>query len=235
MQDLSKGTDLAIAQARVLNDDAKYLYESGRPDSALALAILGLEELGKALILREAWLSTQTEWQQFWKRYTSHRAKIHTAIDFRMSLTDEATIVRIFKSGPPVIRPLETPNKFLQYLGSFRLIRESSIYTDFDDQVGRFVSPRDTPISPDVLEYVLRLVDYTAFMVESLVCTDHCRGTTEMTDDHIKRILATFTPQMRLLGHTDEEMIRERYNQLRDSLYECKKSMDDEKPIHSAE
>lgn len=67
---------LALHNAARLAEDADSLLRVGRVPSAIALAILSIEESGKVSILRQmAIAEEEKEWLQQWKAYRSHRDK----------------------------------------------------------------------------------------------------------------------------------------------------------------
>jgi len=67
---------LALQNAARLAEDADSLLKSGRVPSAVALAILSIEESGKVPILRQmAIAEDEKEWLQLWKAYRSHTKK----------------------------------------------------------------------------------------------------------------------------------------------------------------
>ncbi|MBI2058899.1 MAG: AbiV family abortive infection protein [Nitrospirae bacterium] len=73
---IAEGINAARANARRLLDDAKTLQDAGRTHSAVALAILSIEESGKISILRQMVLcESETEWRHAWKDYRSHTSK----------------------------------------------------------------------------------------------------------------------------------------------------------------
>jgi AbiV family abortive infection protein len=73
---IAEGMNAARASAKRLLDDAKTLYDAGRLPSAVALAILSIEEAGKVSILRGMVLcETEQEWRQGWKAYRTHTSK----------------------------------------------------------------------------------------------------------------------------------------------------------------
>lgn len=73
---IAEGMNAARANAKRLLEDAKTLHDAGRPHSAVALAILSIEESGKISILRGMVLcESETEWRQAWKAYRSHTSK----------------------------------------------------------------------------------------------------------------------------------------------------------------
>ncbi|HAJ27016.1 MAG TPA: AbiV family abortive infection protein [Syntrophus sp. (in: bacteria)] len=73
---IAEGMNIARANAKRLFEDASALYEAGRTHSAVALAILSIEESGKISILRQmALCESEAEWRQAWKDYRSHIRK----------------------------------------------------------------------------------------------------------------------------------------------------------------
>ena len=73
---LAAGMNAARANARRLAGDAKLLLENRRYPSALALAVLSIEESGKLSILRAlAVARMDEESKQAWREYRSHTAK----------------------------------------------------------------------------------------------------------------------------------------------------------------
>ena len=73
---IADGMNAANANAMRLVEDAKLLFDNDRLASALALAILSIEESGKPAILRSLALSKEgKDLKEGWKRYRSPRAK----------------------------------------------------------------------------------------------------------------------------------------------------------------
>ena len=73
---IAEGMRLALQNAARLAEDADSLLQSGRVPSAVALAILSIEESGKVSILRQmAIAQDEKEWLQLWKAYRSHTKK----------------------------------------------------------------------------------------------------------------------------------------------------------------
>jgi AbiV family abortive infection protein len=102
--DATAGIACARSNAQRLTVDAELLLASGRHASALALAVLAIEEAGKFGILRALVLArSDDEARADWKRYRSHTSKnrlwpiIETALhgarrldDFRGLFADDA-------------------------------------------------------------------------------------------------------------------------------------------------
>jgi len=73
---IAEGMRLALQNATRLAEDADSLLKAGRIPSAVALAILSIEESGKVSILRQmAIAEDEKEWLQLWKAYRSHTKK----------------------------------------------------------------------------------------------------------------------------------------------------------------
>lgn len=72
----STGVAAALRQARELLSDAQLLLENGRSATALAIAILALEEFGKALLIVEiAEELDPAKRAALWKQLRQHKAK----------------------------------------------------------------------------------------------------------------------------------------------------------------
>src|SRR4051812_29094505 len=75
-QAAAAGMNAAISNARRLYDDAHLLADQQRFPSALALAILAIEEAGKVSVIRGITMcETDADASREWKRYRSHREK----------------------------------------------------------------------------------------------------------------------------------------------------------------
>jgi AbiV family abortive infection protein len=73
---VTEGISAAQANALRLLEDAKLLLDSKRFPSAVALAILSMEEQGKVIILKRlALVSEPGDVKLAWKEYRSHRSK----------------------------------------------------------------------------------------------------------------------------------------------------------------
>lgn len=73
---IADGMNAAVANARLLLDDAKMLLERKRYPTATSLAILAIEEDGKTALLRYLALSTtEDDIRDAWKSYRSHTKK----------------------------------------------------------------------------------------------------------------------------------------------------------------
>jgi AbiV family abortive infection protein len=76
LEQIAEGMNLAMRNARSLYEDAKTLFDAERYPTALSLAILSIEEAGKAPILRR--MTTETSSDQvkaLWREYRSHTKK----------------------------------------------------------------------------------------------------------------------------------------------------------------
>ena len=73
---IAAGMNAALGNAQRLWRDAALLAENGRTPSAVALAILSIEESGKVPLLRQLALAANVpERREFWNAYRSHLQK----------------------------------------------------------------------------------------------------------------------------------------------------------------
>jgi len=73
---IADGMNRALQNAQRLVDDAQILFDQGRFPSAVALAILSIEESGKVPILRQmAIAGDDCECKRLWKSYRTHTDK----------------------------------------------------------------------------------------------------------------------------------------------------------------
>jgi AbiV family abortive infection protein len=73
---IAEGMNAARENAKRLVADARLLHDNGRHASALALAILSIEEVGKENILRGiALASNESDLKSGWRHYRSHTKK----------------------------------------------------------------------------------------------------------------------------------------------------------------
>jgi AbiV family abortive infection protein len=73
----------ALANARRLQDDSLRLKEADRIPSALLLAGLAADELGKHILIISFYATredTDTEWRKFWRRFRTHQEKLGNAL-----------------------------------------------------------------------------------------------------------------------------------------------------------
>jgi AbiV family abortive infection protein len=73
---IARGMNAACRNARRLADDASLLLDAGRYPTAASVAVLSIEESGKASVLRGLALApTEETRRRAWKDYRSHRSK----------------------------------------------------------------------------------------------------------------------------------------------------------------
>ena len=73
---IAEGMNIAQRNARRLADDAKLLLDAERYPTAVAIAVLSIEESGKTSILRRfASTPDKAVRRRIWKEYRSHRSK----------------------------------------------------------------------------------------------------------------------------------------------------------------
>ncbi|MDA3837701.1 MAG: AbiV family abortive infection protein [Candidatus Delongbacteria bacterium] len=121
---IADGMNAANENAVRLVEDAKLLFENDRLASALALAILSIEESGKVAILRSLAISSEgKDLKEGWKRYRSHRAKnAHwIAVDLILKgankLSDFSTVTDENADHPHVLDQLKQVALYTDCLG----------------------------------------------------------------------------------------------------------------------
>ncbi|HEY7270094.1 MAG TPA: AbiV family abortive infection protein, partial [Dehalococcoidia bacterium] len=76
VEEVLRGAELALKNAGDLIDDAVVLLEAGRPQRAIALAVLGMEELGKIpRMLQVQRYEADGRMKAYWKHFRDHDAK----------------------------------------------------------------------------------------------------------------------------------------------------------------
>ncbi len=118
---IAEGINLATQNAIRLSEDAQILFNAKRYPSALALAILSIEEAGKVPILRSlSTAQTKEEVINIWRNYRSHVKK-----------NVLWPILHIMGEGVKTLddfRPIFNPNSEHPYL--LDQLKQTSIYTD---------------------------------------------------------------------------------------------------------
>jgi len=122
---VARGINAAAENSRRLCEDAKLLFDNARYPSALALAILSIEESGKAAILRSLSLAKEgKELKDSWKRYRSHKDKnTHwIAVDLMLggakSLEELSRIADPSSDHPQILDQLKQVALYTDCLGS---------------------------------------------------------------------------------------------------------------------
>lgn len=122
---VASGINVAIKNSRRLCEDASLLFDNGRYPSALALAILSIEESGKASILRSLSLANDgKELKEDWKRYRSHKDKnthwiaLDMMIEGASSLEDLSIIADPSSDHPEILDQLKQAALYTDCLGS---------------------------------------------------------------------------------------------------------------------
>jgi AbiV family abortive infection protein len=116
-------TELCLANAQRLIEDSDFLLKAKRLSSANALAVLSLEESGKALLACECLAERKkVSGEAYRKRFCNHRAKLEEALEAAETAIPQLKLAREMKLG------LFTEDK----LGKEKL---QGLYVDYD---GRF-------------------------------------------------------------------------------------------------
>lgn len=118
--EIADGIAAAQANAERLIKDAKVLADAGRFPSAAALAILAIEERGKAMILKRMAIVPSDKLKETWRDYRSHRAK-NAAWAMPLLLADGA---RTIKDFAPLV------DKKADHAAMLDALKQVAFYTD---------------------------------------------------------------------------------------------------------
>lgn len=118
--EIAAGIAVAQANANRLIADARVLIDAGRFPSAAALAILAIEERGKALILNRMAIVPPDKLNATWREYRSHRAK-NAAWAMPLLLADGA---RTMKDFAPLV------DKNADHTAMLDALKQLAFYTD---------------------------------------------------------------------------------------------------------
>jgi AbiV family abortive infection protein len=162
-QQVATGMNLAEENAQRLQRDAALLLELGRKASAMALAILSIEESGKLHILRRLAAAPNPKFaRQAWRLYRSHTAKNVQWSMLNFVPPDGKAKLRDF-------RPMVQPDSDLPHV--LDQIKQLALYTDCLGEAN-WTSPSD--LDETLAEPLVMLADilskhereYTAREVE---------------------------------------------------------------------
>lgn len=124
---IAEGMNAALANARRLAADAHSMLLAERYPTAVALAVLSIEESGKVSILRELALASDVvEARHIWKRYRSHTAKNEMWIfpqlvaDGRRHLDEFSAVVDPASDHPDVLDKLKQVSVYSDCYGKAR-------------------------------------------------------------------------------------------------------------------
>lgn len=145
---IAEGMTRSIENAKRLAEDADILLKLGRVPSAVALAILSIEESGKVAILRQMAIATeQKEWTELWKSYRSHTKK-NILWTFGELVQNGA---RTLDELHPLVEPESDHPKILDQM------KQLSIYTDcFKD--AKWSSPSEVELHA-IAPYLVKLAE----------------------------------------------------------------------------
>lgn len=146
MRNLKNGVHICLENAQKLIEDAELLFEHESYGHATSLALIGIEEMAKALVLSEAYFSNR-ELDHVNDIFYSHRVKnavflgfivaSHVSIGSPEANVKEKTLTarEIQKSAANIERPLR---KVLQEVDE---LRKAGLYVDYKKE--RWCSPVD--------------------------------------------------------------------------------------------
>ena len=141
----AEGIALARANASRLIADAELLLDAERHPSAIALAILAIEELGKVQIIKMIVLhSEEAALKKSWKEYRSHRAKNVQWIIPTLAAEGARTLIEL--------KPATDIDG--EHTAMLDAIKQLAFYTDCLNATPRWSAPIDA-IDPKFAESII--------------------------------------------------------------------------------
>ncbi|HOB03337.1 AbiV family abortive infection protein [Casimicrobium huifangae] len=191
---IAEGMTRALKNAERLAEDAESLLKAGRAPSAVALAILSIEESGKVTILRQmATASEEKEWADLWKAYRSHTKKNTLWIFGELVQRGAKTLDEL--------RPVADPDS--DHPDVLDQLKQISIYTDcFTD--AKWSSPTEVDLEA-MAPYLVKMAQVfgkpkTVAAEEIQLWQKHLLPVKGATMDVQKVAVAAWFQEMKLLG-----------------------------------
>jgi AbiV family abortive infection protein len=145
-EQIAEGMTRALKNAARLATDAALLLENDRVPSAVALAILSIEESGKVSILRQMVIAEDAnELKKLWKEYRSHTRKNFLWIFGELVQSGARTLDEL--------RPLVDPES--NHPDILEQIKQLCIYTDCFT-LSKWSSPEDAEVR-DLAPYLVKM------------------------------------------------------------------------------
>ncbi len=125
---LAEGYCKSIENGKRLIDDGKILLEHGRYLGAINSFHLATEEIIKAHLLNQpvSYRTGDQKWEWLWSAFRNHSVK------------QKIILLELHRNNPNVLK------KFNEIAKAMLSIREDSIYVNFDDKNGKFLSPQES-------------------------------------------------------------------------------------------
>lgn len=141
----AEGISLARANASRLIADAELLLQNSRYASAIALAILAIEELGKVQAIKAILLqSARPQVKEAWRDYRNHRAKnVHWILP-KLAAEGARTLSQLRTAADPAG----------DHTAMLDSVKQLSFYTDCYGNVGRWSEPSDA-VDPEFAKAIL--------------------------------------------------------------------------------
>lgn len=215
---LEQGVDAALLQARGLITDARALLGESESGTSTALAFLAIEEVGKAVSLRNAFIDPPSDWGRFWSMLRNHRKNIEYAITFYQLTRSEAPVEALLNQVrmPLPINTLDFQQLNIPEPKVFTNMREEALYVFFDAHEAKFSPPIAFP--KENLPNILKWIDNLVYYVESVFLGDLMKGTKVLTSSMADRIAWIAVRQLLLDGRIREQDGRSRFDTLRASF-----------------
>ena len=133
------GIKVCVDNAESILSGSKILFENGKFGLSASLAVLSIEEIGKA-----SWIHfigfwpSNVSWVIFWKNLDQHDVKLGMAIQ---DIVGGRTLLDKKKFNPKKFEMI--CGEFKKIIPQYNKIKQGSIYVDFDKKKNRFISPEE--------------------------------------------------------------------------------------------
>mgnify|MGYP001037012731 CR=1 FL=1 len=135
IEDLNKGIELCIQNAKRLLEDARVLFNNKRYEGSAFLGLTSMEEASKGLMLREYKRNGRELTKSQWKRkgFLSHSIKLAESMKRRGEYHDKEH---------PIIKGTYSKSSFVEWFAKEHTkLREYSLYVCRDFSSSRWKSP----------------------------------------------------------------------------------------------
>lgn len=198
------GIRMSIRNADNLLDSAKILFRNKKFDISASMAVLAIEEFGKANMLSLLGVKLTSPLMQLvvWQNFREHDVKLSMAIPMAYLFNEKCLNFKKEKRGNSKLDKLVT---------SYNKIKKQGLYVDFDEKENRFVTPSriiKSKTAKDLIDFAQKTLklyrklavaeDYKNFLklLESMddeaylrtlsLCSQYCPKAEKCKENYIK-------------------------------------------------
>ncbi|MDI6883438.1 MAG: AbiV family abortive infection protein [Patescibacteria group bacterium] len=143
------GVRMSIKNAENLLDGAKILFRNKKFDISASMAVLAIEEFGKAnmLSLSDVKLTSPLMQLVMWQNFREHDVKLSMAIPMAYLFNEKCLNFKKERGD----------SKSDKLVASYNKIKKQGLYVDFDEKKNRFVAPSGiikSKMAKDLIDFV---------------------------------------------------------------------------------